>query len=397
MSLKNEICTLPPFEREEILSAQALSQELGWYISAFNLPDAWKVTCGEGVKVAVLDTGADLTHPDLAPNLLPGFNFINPSLPPEDDNGHGAHVSGIIAACNNNEGMVGVAHCCKIMPIKVLNRSANGNMENVVKGINWAVENGADIITMSLGTRNPLDEVRDAIIKAREAGVVTFVAAGNAGATNTLLYPAAYTECISVGAIDENSFRADFSCTGPNLDFVAPGVKILSTVPKGWYAIMSGTSMACPFTVGVAALILAYKRKANPNARLTADEYRLIMRQNTMQVKNLDNSLDRNGRRFFEGFGIINPDDFEAWVEMKKVEAIKKDMEAIKEKIELLKIPEAAEELSSHLEEVQIKIEEKKAELLPAVEVQTSIEEKIEKIEEKIEEIEKKMTIPERE
>lgn len=359
MNLKNEICTLPPFDREEILSAQALAQQIGWQITAFHLPDAWKVTCGENVKIAVLDTGADLTHIDLAPNLIPGFNFINPALPPDDDNGHSSHVCGIIAACNNNEGMVGVAPCSKIMPIKVLNRSANGNMENVVKGIDWAVEHGADLITMSLGTRNPLDEVQQAIIRAHEVGVVTFVAAGNAGSSKNLLYPAAYPECISVGAIDENCFRADFSCTGPNLDFVAPGVKILSTVPKGWYAIMSGTSMACPFTVGVAALILSYKRQTNHNIRLTANEYRQILRQNTMQVKNLDNSLDRNGRRFFEGFGIINPVDFETWVEMKNVEAIKKDMEAIKEKIELLKTPEAAEELKSHLEGVQQKIEDK--------------------------------------
>ena len=162
-------------------------------------------------------------------------------------NGHfvsNTHVAGIIAANNNNDGMVGVAPKSKIMPIKVLNSFGMGSISTVAKAIRWAVDNGADLITMSLGARNPTPDVLDAINYANSKKVVCFVAAGNAGSTKQLLYPAAYSECISVGSIDENSMRADFSCTGPNLDFVAPGVKIYSTVPTNSYAFLSGTCLA---------------------------------------------------------------------------------------------------------------------------------------------------------
>lgn len=359
MNLKDEMCQLPVYEREDVLSMQQVKQELGWQITAFHLPKAWAFSRGEGVKVAVLDTGADLNHPDLSFNLLPGYNFVNPGTPPEDDNCHGSHVAGIICASDNAEGVVGVAPLAKVMPVKVLNRSGNGNMLNVVKGLHWAIENGADIITMSLGTRSPIDEVQEAIRKAAAAGIVTFCAAGNAGSTKQLLYPAAYPDCISIGAVDENSLRADFSCTGPNLDFVAPGVKIMSTVPPSWYSFLSGTSMAAPFAVGVAALILSYKRKQSPGIKMTADDYRQILRQNTLEVKNLDQALDAAGRRFFQGFGIINPECFEQWVELKKAAEIKDTMEILKEKIEMLKDPAFLGEIKDKIAEVAAKLVEK--------------------------------------
>jgi len=323
--LSKEFCTLPHFEREEVL-IQSVGQQFGWQIANFDLPEAWKDTCGTGVTVAVLDTGADMSHPDLAENLLPGYNVTSPKMPPQDDNGHGTHVAGIIAAANNAIGIVGVANCCKLMPIKVLNRLGAGRMDHVVEGIKIAVDKGADLICMSLGTRNALEDVFNVIKKAADAGVICFVAAGNAGQTTQLLYPAAYDITISIGAVDENSMRAAFSCTGPNLDFVAPGVNIYSTVPPSSYAIMSGTSQAAPFACGVAALMLSHRRKTNPKLKMTKADYVTSMQNNTLSVQNLDEKYAQLGSRFFQGFGIINPAHFTEWVDSKKVEGVAQNL-----------------------------------------------------------------------
>ena len=236
MALKDELCYLPSFDRVDAISALGNSKPPGWQITAFNIPSIWQYSKGEGVKIAVLDSGADLTHPDLKYNLLPGINLVTANYPPYDDNCHGSHVSGIIAGTDSGNGVVGISPRAKVMPVKVLNGAGAGTMDKVVACIRWAIDNGADIISMSLGTRNPLEEVRLAIVEAAAKGIVTFCAGGNAGSTKQLLYPAAYSETISIGAIDENSIRANFSCTGPNLDFVAPGVNIYSTVPPSWYA-----------------------------------------------------------------------------------------------------------------------------------------------------------------
>ena len=126
-----------------------------------------------------------------------------------------------------------------------------------------------------------------------------------------MLYPAAYPETIGIGAIDQNFNRANFSCTGQDLDFLAPGVKILSTVPDNWYALMSGTSMASPFVVGVCALLLSYVRKHNLKVKLeTSDDYRGILRNYTIPTNNPEYA----GNKFFEGFGIIDPRKMEEWV-----------------------------------------------------------------------------------
>lgn len=297
-------CKLLPYERIDCLSIQEAKQSTGWGISAFELPKAWQHTQGEGVVIAVLDTGCDLDHPDLKANLVPGMNFINPDKPPEDGNGHGTHVTGILVAENNDIGMVGVCPKAKVMPIKVLSDKGGGNMVNVAAGIRWAADNGAHILTMSLGAPFKVQQVRKAIQYAAEKGVPTFVAAGNAGNTKQLFYPANYPEAISIGAIDEEFRRAKFSNTGSNLDFMAPGVDIFSTFPDDWYSTLSGTSMACPFAVGVAALVLSYVRKGKTKIVLnTVEDYRNIFRQYTTPIKN-GNYTDN---KFYQGFGIIDP------------------------------------------------------------------------------------------
>jgi subtilisin family serine protease len=300
----NNKCSLFPYVREEVLSLQDAAQKAGWNITAFDLPSTWKKTRGEGVKIGVLDTGCDLDHPDLKSNLLPGINFVNPSSDPWDDNSHGTHVSGIIAAENNDIGMVGVAPAAKIVPIKVLDRQGNGSLSDVAQGIRWAVDvGGVDLICMSLGSASPVQEVRNSIKYAQSKGVVCFVAAGNAGLTKSIFYPANYPETIAIGSIDENLGRSSFSNTGENLDFMAPGNKIFSTVPDNWYAVLSGTSMAAPFAVGVGALLLSHARMRGEDSKFkTSEGYMEEIRKHTMPVAN----LNLEDRRFYEGFGIID-------------------------------------------------------------------------------------------
>jgi subtilisin len=304
---KDHRCKLLPYEKIECVSMLDARQKSSWGITAFNLPEAWKYTQGEGVTIAVLDTGADLDHPDLVENLVEGYNMINPKKTAEDDNGHGTHVTGILVGANNDIGMVGVCPKAKVMPIKVLDKNGNGNLLAVAEGIRLAADKGVNFITMSLGSPAKLQNVCKAIQYAQSKGVVTFVAAGNAGNTKEIFYPANYKETISIGAIDESFNRADFSCTGRNLDFMAPGVDIFSTFPDDWYATLSGTSMACPFAVGVAALLLSYVKAGKTKIELnTTDDYRRLLQRYTTKITN-SNILNPS---FYEGFGIIDPRKF---------------------------------------------------------------------------------------
>jgi len=221
-------------------------------------------------------------------------------------NGHfvsNTHVTGIICALDNKIGTVGVAPKSKVLPVKVLNEKGDGNLENVARGIRWAVTQGADMMCLSLGAPRPIQQVRKAIQFAAKRGIPCFVAAGNAGRTDEVFYPAAYPETISIGSIDEDLDRSDFSNTGKQLDFMAPGGRIFSTVPDNWYAFLSGTSMAAPFACGVAALLLAYSRKTDQLTLKTVDDYRKVLRTHTTPIRNRKLA----GRKFFEGYGIIDP------------------------------------------------------------------------------------------
>lgn len=304
-------CKLLPFERTEVLSIQEDKQKIGWGLSTFNIPDIWAKSQGEGVTIAVIDTGCDLNHPDLVGNLLDGFNILNKNEPPEDDNGHGSHVTGIICAINNEIGMVGVAPKAKVVPIKVLDKNGNGNLIDVAEGIHYAISRNVDFITLSLGSPAPVQEVRKAIQAAEKNGIVTFCAAGNAGKTHQIFYPANYPETIGIGSVSGNMERSEFSCTGNDLDFLTPGHQIFSTVPESWYAILSGTSMSNPFAVGIAALLLSHNRNEGNKIKLNcSDDYRKLLSKHTISVKDLKFAKNK----FFEGYGIINPKDLVTWL-----------------------------------------------------------------------------------
>jgi thermitase len=301
---KDHSCKLLPYKKIDCVSMLDAQQKAGWGITAFDLPEAWKYSQGENAVIAVLDTGADLDHPDLKDNLLEGINLVNKGTPPEDDNGHGTHVTGILVAENNDIGMVGVCPRAKVVPVKVLDKNGSGNLFTVADGIRWAADRGVDFIQMSLGSPEKVQNVRKAIQYATSKGVVTFCAAGNAGNTKEIFYPANYPETIAIGAITQDFKRANFSCTGQNLDFMAPGADIFSTFPDNWYATLSGTSMACPFAVGVAALVLSYVKAGKSNINLkSVDDYRDLFKQYTTPIT----SENLSDPKFYSGFGILDP------------------------------------------------------------------------------------------
>jgi subtilisin len=218
---------------------------------------------GFGARVAVLDTGVDCLHEDLAGACGPGANFVS-FFEPADDHGHGTHVAGIIAARANGVGTIGVAPEATVLPVKVMNAQGSGAWSWVAAGIDWAVDNGAHVISMSLSGNPGSQAVADAVAEAQARGVLVVSAAGNSGCCNTVGYPALYPGSMAVGAVDMNDMIASFSSTGPAIDVTAPGVAVKAPVPIGacalchpsGYMLLNGTSMATPHVSGVAALLM---------------------------------------------------------------------------------------------------------------------------------------------
>ena len=234
-----------------------LSEVAGYQIPMLNIPAMWKDTQGEGVTVAVLDTGVP-AHKDI--DVYDKATFVPDYL--YDKNGHSTHCCGIVAAkVNNGIGVQGIAPKVKLIPVAVLNEKGSGDIQAIVNGINWCIDNHVDVINMSLGIQPVvvLRELHDIIKKATDNGITIICAAGNESGPVDL--PAAYTETIAVAAIDKKKKRAYFSNIGRAVDFCTPGVDIFSTYLNNSYALLSGTSMASPVLTGVAALIISKHRK----------------------------------------------------------------------------------------------------------------------------------------
>lgn len=283
------------------------AQIIGWEIIKFNIEKFWPKTEGNNVTVAVIDTGCDLDHIDLKDNLIDGKNFVDVNKEPDDDNGHGSHVAGIIAASNNKTGMVGVAPKTKILPVKALSANGAGSSKSIAQSVIFAADAGADLITMSLGSRNKSREIENAIKYAASKNVVLFCAAGNSGEDEDIMYPAKFAETIAIGAIDRNLERTNFTCAGDELDFLSPGHDIISCAPNNQYATMSGTSMATPFAVGCAALLLSSYRELTGKKYLSQDDYIRIFKSKARNLKDTKYS----GQKKYEGYGILYPTLFE--------------------------------------------------------------------------------------
>jgi subtilisin family serine protease len=283
--------------------------------------DAWDLTTGANVTVAVIDTGVDYTHPDLAPNIWTnpadppngvdddhngfvddthGVNFVSENSNPMDDSGHGTHVAGIIGAKGNNTtGIAGVNWDTQLMPLKFLDKNGQGNTADAANAIDYAVGHGARVINASWGGPAFSQALYQAIRRASDRGALFVAAAGNNGQNADVKpdYPAAFDlpNVISVAATDSSDGLADFSNYGAtSVDLAAPGDDIQSTVPKATdasgYASFSGTSMATPFVTGAAALYLSRYPQAS------ADQARAAILQNVDKLPTLAGKVATGGR-----------------------------------------------------------------------------------------------------
>ena len=226
-----------------------------WYSQKIHMPSAWNMTFGSSdIKVAVIDAGLQVTHPDLKGKITKPYNAVTggTSIP---SSVHGTHVAGIIAASKNKIGIMGIAPNVKIIPVNVFQGEV-ADIYTVANGIDYAVKAGADIINLSLTTEDYTAILDDSIQSAVKQGVVVVAAVGN-DQTSRPQYPAAYENVIAVSATTKGDKRADFSNYGSYINLCAPGVDIYSTAPKSTYLLESGTSMATPIVSGVSALILS--------------------------------------------------------------------------------------------------------------------------------------------
>jgi serine protease len=233
------------------------------YLDSLRLPAAWDESKGSDTgTIAIVDTGVDLGHPDLAAHVLPGYDFVNGDSNPQDDEGHGTMVTGIAAALTDNgHGIAGVAWNARILPVKVLDDFGEGTDSDVAAGITYAADHGASVINLSLGGPDQSDVLDNAVAYARNKGAVVVAAAGNDG-LNLPEYPAASPGAIAVAATGQNGDFAWFSNYGPWVDTAAPGIDITSTYLRDGgttppYATGSGTSFAAPMVAGAALLIRA--------------------------------------------------------------------------------------------------------------------------------------------
>lgn len=298
-----------PFVVESVVST-------GAYLAGENLSSMWGMSkigavnyqyglsLKPRVKVAVIDTGVSLSHPDLKPNIfvnsaeiagngvdddkngyvddVSGYNFYARTPNADDDHGHGTHVAGVIGAVVNGKGVFGSNSSASIVPMKVLSAQGYGSSYAVIDAINYAANNGVKVINMSLGgSGDPAnDSICRSISYAKSKGVISVVAAGNENADVSKKVPAGCADALTVSAVDSALKKASFSNYGSKVDVAAPGVSVYSTYPGGRYATMAGTSMATPFVSGLAAAVFAH----SPNS--TPDQAKVLIRDsaNTLPV-----------------------------------------------------------------------------------------------------------------
>lgn len=274
-----------------------------WNLARVGAEAAWDVERGDAsVVVAVVDSGVDLEHPDLAGQLADGgYDFVDSDREPADEFGHGTHVAGVIAAgTNNGLDVAGLANGCTVLPVRVLDENGDGSTALMAEGIRFAADAGADIINVSAGGPDSSRVLLDAVEHAIAEGCIVVAAAGNRGGTG-LDYPAAYPDVVAVGGTDVHDSRASFSRAGSGLDIVAPGDDILSLRPTtgpaddGPTGFMSGTSMSTPHVSAAAALL----RSANPTWTAPVVVHRLLASAE---------DLGARGRDDYYGYGLLRTD-----------------------------------------------------------------------------------------
>jgi subtilisin len=243
---------------------RAVSQAtIPWGVRHIRAPLVWRQTKGAQIHIGVIDTGVDYSHPDLKHSLSRGINLINRQLLPTDDNGHGTHIAGTIAAASK-DGVMGVAPKAIIHPVKAFDHQGSAFVSDIISGIDWCVMNDIRIINMSFGMKSYSRALEAAVKNAYLSGTIIVASSGNDGNKATVDYPARFPQTIAVGASTRGSKIAPFSNRGRSIDIFAPGDKIYSTWLRGKYNELSGTSMATSHVSGVIALMLEARPGMKP-------------------------------------------------------------------------------------------------------------------------------------
>lgn len=256
-----------------------------------------RINSGNGIKIGIIDTGIQLNHPDLAANIKGGTNIINPKASPNDDNGHGTHVAGIISAINNRIGVVGIADAASLYAIKVLDSRGSGTLLNLIKGIEWGIAKGMHVLNISISGGQSFNHALHTIIEAAtRKGIIIVAAAGNTGSASgtedSVQVPARIKPVLAVAALNDNNQRDKYSATGASVDIAAPGSRILSTYIRNSYAYLSGTSMAAAHVTGVIAI---YRKRYS----------KLGVRQLCAMVKKRATKLGRKRSNHHTGWGLV--------------------------------------------------------------------------------------------
>jgi len=260
-------------------SKKLINNGIPWGIDKVKAPQVWQYTTGRQIVIGVIDTGIDFHHPALKGSILPGVNLINRGMPPIDDNGHGTHIAGTIAASNPMNGMIGIAPHALIAPVKAFDNNGSAYVSDIIQAIDWCVRNGVDVINMSFGMRTRSKAMLNAVIRAYNKGVIIVASSGNESKKKSIDYPARYPQTIAVGATNSTRKIAPFSNQGSYIDIYAPGDRIVSAWLNGDYHEMSGTSMATSHVSGAIALLL----ERSPN--LKPIEIKAILKRSMQPLK----------------------------------------------------------------------------------------------------------------
>ena len=272
-----------------------------WGLPKISAPAGWEVTTGSSsIKIAIIDTGIDGTHPDLSGKVTAGYDYVNhvaiTANSDSDDYGHGTAISGVAAAITNNAvGVAGVSWGAQLMPVKVLDHTGTGTIGDLASGIIYSADNSAKVINMSLGASVDSQTVRNAVNYAHDSRNVVLVAASG-NDDSAISYPARYANVVAVGATNSNDSRWYGSNHGPELDLVAPGSSVYTTTDGGSYGSLTGTSLATPFVSGAASLVLSINPSAT-NSRIESD-----LRNGTDKVSGMGSS---NFTNYF-GYGRLS-------------------------------------------------------------------------------------------
>src|SRR3989344_2661123 len=266
-------------------NTEILEENIPFNIKKVKADSVWNLSNGSGIRVAVLDTGID-SHSDLS--IAGGYSVVSADY--NDNNGHGTSVSGVIAALSDNEGLIGVSPAVDLYTVKIM-ESSSGSLSDAIAGVEWAIDNNMDIISMSFGIESYSQIFKEVLQEAYDNGILLVAASGNGG-TDNILYPAKYSSVIAVGATNENDDLASFSSYGFEQELVAPGVDINSTDLGNGYNTASGTSMSAPHVTGVAALIKSF------NKSLTNIEIRNKLRNDALD-------LGEAGKDDMFGYGLV--------------------------------------------------------------------------------------------